>query len=500
MRARAKGDDDVPASPHRSESDSPDQKQREPQGASELLTQTPAPMPLGTPANPALGPADEDPLELPTMPPMPPPSTVAAASPPDGSAPGAEARSSPPEAPRASDRATTARETTDLSQPTREKRPSVGAPELIRKSDQLLTAISRLQDEGGVLRIAAGAILELPVTVIEGPGRIELVGEPGAKRPILRFHPGPVVKRSPADWTVMLDLRGGSLHLQGIDLVVPDLEILRTDRLAAAGLLPGAELRMTDCTVTLAVNRPGAALFVVQPEAVAVQSPAGRSSGQSAVIRLRDCFLRSAGEGFAVASGRRIDLELSNVLASTEGSLLHAFGGIRPGRADSPAVKLHLNQVTARLKGGLVHLDSTPEEPELSFASILAENTILSTANREDPLFRLDGRDQLDDLGNKIQWEGRKVAYDRIKTYRRDEVVKTGGTPRIYNRADWASAFLPKDDSPMLGDVNFLREIDPAQSAWKLERDDFRLSPESTLTDMGPDVSRIPQAPPEGDL
>ena len=297
----------------------------------------------------------------------------------------------------------------------------------------------------------------------------------------------------------MLDLRAGSLHLQGIDIFVPDLENLRTDRLAAAGLLPGAELSMTDCTVTLAVNRPTAALFVVQPEVATAGFPAsGRASGQSAVIRLRDCFLRSGGQGIAVPSGRRIDLELSNVLAGTEGTLVHAFGGARPGRADSPAVKFHLNQVTARIKGGLVHLDSTPEEPGLPFASIFAENSVLSTANREDPLFRLDGRDQLDDLGNKIQWEGRRVAYDRIKTYRRDEIVKAGATPRIYNRADWTSAFLPKDESPMLEDVSFLRETDQAQSAWNLERDNLRLSPQSILVEMGPDIGRIPQPPVDG--
>src|SRR5262249_22110712 len=178
----------------------------------------------------------------------------------------------------------------------------------------------------------------------------------------------------PVDWTVMLDLRAGSLHLQGIDLLVPDLENVRTDRVAAVGLLPGAELSMTDCTVTLAPNRPEAALFVVQPEAAATGFAAsGRTSGQSAVIRLRDCFLRSGGQGIAVPSGRRIDAELSNVLAGTEGALMHAFGGARPGRADSPAVKFHLSQVTARLKGGLVHLDSTTEEPEIPFASILAE-------------------------------------------------------------------------------------------------------------------------------
>ncbi len=180
------------------------------------------------------------------------------------------------------------------------------------------------------------------------------------------------------------------------------------------GLLPGAELTMTDCTITVAVNRPGADLIVVQPEVASATTPAsGGTSGQSAVIHLRDCFLRSGGEGVAVTAGRRIDLELSNVLAATEGSLLHAFGGPRPGRADSPAVKIHLNHVTARIKGGLLHLDSTPEVPDLPFTSILAENTILSTANRDDPLFRLDGRDEFDDLGTKIQWEGRKVAYDR---------------------------------------------------------------------------------------
>ena len=338
-----------------------------------------------------------------------------------------------------------------------------------------------------------------PATVIDGTGRFQLLAESGGKRPRLRFRPAQSVQRSPVDWTVMVDVRAGSLQLEGLDLIVPDLENLRTDRVAAIGVLPGVELTLTDCTVSVAVNRPGAALFVVQPEIAAASTPAsGGTSGQSAVIHLRDCFLRSGGEGIFVAAGRRIDIEMSNVLAATEFTLVHAFGGVRPGRADSPAVKLHLNQVTARIKGGLVHLDSTAEQPELPFASILAENTILSTANHDDPLLRLDGRDRLDDLGNRIQWEGRKVAYDRIKTYRRDEVAKFGGTPRIYDRADWTSAFLPKDESPVLGDVSFLRETDPAQAAWRLDRDDLRLSPQSPVGDTGPDVSRIPEPPAAG--
>jgi eukaryotic-like serine/threonine-protein kinase len=484
------------AAPRRSEVASSDAQRGEPEGATPEKPQIPAPMPIGTSNNPAIASADEGALDLPPMPPMSQPTSVTAPTPAHEPGTGNEIAASSPEPPRRDEQAQSTREGTDPSQPPRDRKSPVSGEEIVTKTDQLLAALLRIGNQGGAIRIAAGAVLELPTTVIDGSRRIEILAEPGAKRPLLRFRPAQANQRSPADWTVMLDLREGSLHLQGIDFIVPDLENLRTDRLAAAGLLPGAELSMTDCTVTLALNRTGPALFVVQPDVATTGSPASaRTSGQSAVVRLRDCFLRSGGEGVAVPSGRRIDLELSNVLAATEGALIHAFGGVRAGRAESPAVKLHLSQVTARIKGGLIHLDSTPEEPELPFASILAENTILSTASREGPLFRLDGRVQLDDLGNKVQWEGRKVAYDRIKTYRRDEIVRTGGTPRIYNRADWTSAFLPKDDSPALGDVNFLREFDASRAAWNLERDDLRLSPQSPLIEMGPDIGRVPQPP-----
>jgi len=502
QRTRPDDDEVLSPSPRGAGSESVARSSSEPTGRKDEKNPVPEPMPVaGAGADPSFAGSPDDPMNLPTMPPMVP-AALAARAAPAGSAVGTDAGALPiTEPPRREEPARPAGETSAPAGSNRERKPSINDEDVIRGAEQFVTMFKRLGSRGGTLRIAAGADLDLPAITIEGTGRYQLQAEPGTRRPRLRFHPSQVVNRLPASWIVMLNLRSGSLHLQGIDLVVPDQESLRTDRLAAAGLLPGSELTMTDCTLTVAVNRPGAALFVVQPEIAAPKSQnSGGAAAQTAVIRVRDSFLRSGGEGVAVAGGRRLDLDLSNVLASTEASLVHAFGGDRAGRADSPAVKIRMNQVTARVKGGLVHLDSTPDEPELPFATIVAENSIVSTANRDDPLFRLDGRDQLDDLGDKIRWEGRKVAYDRIKTYRRDEVVRTGASPRIYNRADWTSAFLPKDEASILGEVKFLRETDPSQAAWKLDRDDLRLAPQSPVADIGPDVSRIPQAPAASEL
>jgi eukaryotic-like serine/threonine-protein kinase len=283
---------------------------------------------------------------------------------------------------------------------------------------------------------------------------------------------------------------------------------VRADRLAVLGLAPGTEVVLTDCTVTLAVSRPVArgqrsntALAAVLPLSPQPNAPAiDGSASTRARIQVRDSFLRSGGEGIAVAAGRGLELDLSNSVVSTEASLVHALGSARPGRADSPAVTVRMLQVTARVKGGLVHLESTPDEPELPFGAIVVENSILSEANRDLPLLRLDGQEQFDELGDKIRWEGRKVAYDRIKTYRRDEITRTGESPRIYNRADWTSAFLPKDESPILGDVKFAREPDPAQTAWKVARDDLGLAAGSATNGIGPELGRVPQAPPSSEF
>ncbi len=213
---------------------------------------------------------------------------------------------------------------------------------------------------------------------------------------------------------------------------------------------------------------------------------------------MRDGFLRSGGDAVTVAGGCRLSLDLRNMMVATEGSLLHAPGTARsPGAAASSkaALDVRLDRVAARLKGGLVHLQTARDEPEMSTVEVRADRSILSTITGDHPLFRLEGQEQIERLRDKIRWEGHHVAYHRIKIYRRDEILKVGGLPRIYDRDDWTRAFLPTDDSPTLTDLKFRREPDASVPAWKIVRDDLELAAGSTSTPLGPDADKVPEPP-----
>ncbi len=395
----------------------------------------PPPAPERSTTDPAADPVDEtsatlppmDPMNLPSMPPMATPGI------------GSQSESEPPgtvEVPTPAQPVPATRVESGKGavespgSPGRRAVAPFSDEDVIRSSEQFLTMFRQLGRRGGSLRIAAGVDIELPTVLIEGTGRYQLTAEPGLARPRLRFRPPEVPPASPTAWNVMWNVRSGSLRLEGLDLIVHEQENVRADRVAMAALLPDAKLTMIDCTLTVAVRRPMASVFVVQPPAEAPKpQPSEPSPRRSARITLQDCFLRSGGDAVTIAAGRDLSLELKNVLVGTEGSLVHALGSLRRQPLDPAAIDVRMAQVTARVKGGLVHLESTPDEPELSSVKIDAENSILSTTDADDPLFRLEGQDQLDQLGNKIRWEARKVAYHRITTYRRDEIVQTGSLP-----------------------------------------------------------------------
>ena len=439
---------------------------------------------------------DEDATSLPTMQPMSiPPAPDTARSP--ASAAGFEpaaaklpARERPALSPanRGADRPGP---TTGLSQ-------RAGSQEdLIRSTEQFTSNLNRFGTKGGKLRIARDADLELPVTEFAGSAQWLIEAESGPRRPRIRFRPSALAAKSTTAWLVLFNLRtGGSLHLQGLDLLIPDQdpEAPRGGRQAAIGVSAGSELILNDCTITVAGRSATSAAVVVQPGMADEISSGGERTTKNAFIKIRDSFVRTGGDCISVASGRLLDLQLRNVLIAGDGSLLHALGSAQIERSRT-ALKVKIDHALARTRGGLVYLESSLEDTELPLTDIEAESSIFSTAG-PGPLFRVDGQNQMERLHDRIVWRAEKVAYDEITTYRRDQILQIGVSPVDYTRSDWTNAFDPKDESPITENVRFRKKLEVWRSASSLTKDDLQLDPNGPAAGRGPDLNRIPSAPP----
>ncbi|HEV3166509.1 MAG TPA: protein kinase [Isosphaeraceae bacterium] len=474
---------------------SPSQQPTTPMPAAET---SPMPMPMGNPAQARI---NED-SGLPTMPPIGRDDSNAA--PPGDKSPAATSskESSTSREPAAADRSTSPTTTGAASK-------AESDPALVRTSQQFLDAMSRLAARGGgTIRVAADAELDLPTMEIRGSGRWVVQAEPAtaiagsgggsnnnataAVRPRLRFLPPAADSKRATAWPVLFRVRAGTLQLQGLDISLGKDQTPPSGRWAAFGVLAGTELSLTDCTVTLEGTHPRAALVAVpQSEAAAEGGAANDTSAAS--VRVTDSLLRSGGDLVDVAPGRRLDLEITDSVVATSASLVHAHGLPR-GQTAEP-VKMVLRQVTARDGGGLVLLESASGEPELPAADVVARDSIFATTAQGEPLFRVEGQESVDELHDRVRWEGHGVAYHQIGTYRRDQTSQIGTLPVTYDRPSWEVAVAPRDESPLHGDLKFAQDADPYRLPWSMTSADVRLSADSPAHSAGADLSRIPPAP-----
>ena len=389
--------------------------------------------------------------------------------------------------------------------------PQAGGPvapsPLIQSVDQFLDALDRPASGPRTLTLAAGADLTLPSRRLRGTSTWLIRAEPGATRPRVRFRPEPADPLAARDWAAWLTLAAGQLHLQGIDLVV----ILPAEAapgvarpVAAFAIKDGsAELTLDDCTVTIEGSKARSAVAALlardpsgplaEPANPAIAAvPAGPEP--VARVRFKNCLLRLGDDGVDVASGRLLDLDVANAAVATGGALVHGHG-VAEGRAPGP-IKLAIRQVAARVAGGLVRLESTPGEPELPKANVVAGESVLATVDPDAPLLRVDGQGELDPLRDRVEWEGRSVAYHQINIYRRDQTSQPGVAPHNYIRDSWDLAAGLDEEASIHGDLNFLADWPADRAPWTLRPDDLRLGPASPAAALGPDFLHIPSPPP----
>ena len=367
---------------------------------------------------------------------------------------------------------------------------------LFKSAEEFLKALRKSSGKGETLRISADADWQLPASNLAGSGSWTIRAEPGPSRPKVRFLPSPsdLAKLKDGIKPAWLTILTGSLRLEGVDVIVlTDLSV-KPDGRSAFALGAGSDLSLSDCTVTVEGDYPDRAAIRVVPGDRLVQKLA-EADPFPATVRLKNSLLRSGGDLIDVAPDQSLDLEVDNAVISTTGSLVHG----RPASKGSEAktLKLTFRQVSARVAGGIVQLDSSPEAPEPPFAEIIARNSIFATTAQGDPLIRIDGQDDPEAIRGRVHWDGHNVAYHRINTYRRDQVRKLGTPPTLFDRASWEVAVGRREATPIHDDLKFTRDWPETRTAWTLRPEDVQLRTDSpaALSGSGSDLSHIPNPP-----
>jgi serine/threonine-protein kinase len=365
-------------------------------------------------------------------------------------------------------------------------------PATIRTVEQFVSALSDPNARGGLLRVAADADWELPAIALRATGSWRVQAEPGPTRPRLRFVPSRVETKPVSSWLPMLDLRAGSLQLEGFDVVIPRPSGALKGHPTAFLVRPATDLSLSACTVTIEGEQAGASVVVSLP---GEEGAGGEANGSPATVRIGDSLLRAGGDLVNVEGGQKVVIELNNTLVSIQGTLLHGHGSPRDETPET--IGLTLRQVTARTSSGLVRLESTPDAPELPVADVNIRDSILITTSdpQGPPLLRVEGQEGPASTRDRILWEGHGVAYHQIGTYRRDQSSQVGSMPVLYDRRDWTVAVGARESTPVHGDVKFLHPWDPERPSWRLRPDDARLAPDSPALSCGPDLDRIPSPP-----
>jgi hypothetical protein len=296
---------------------------------------------------------------------------------------------------------------------------------------------------------------------------------------------------------VLFHLISGSLKLDRVDLILPKDAAPRTGNWSVFAVAPGTDLVINDCTVTIEGSTTHAAM-IVAPVGGKEQNAFGEGEPQeqpTVTVRLKNSLFRVGGDLVDVSADRRIDLEVDNAVIATTGAFVHGHG--RPRGVAGEPLKITLRKLTGRLENGLIQLESTVADPELPVADIVARDSVLSTNGKGGPLVQVDGQDDADALRARIKWEGSGIAYSDISTYRRDQVLKLGEFPVVFDRPSWERALGRKELGSIHGAAMFLNDFPADRPAWLAQTPDFRLKPDSSAakSGAGSDLKSIPDAP-----
>lgn len=250
-------------------------------------------------------------------------------------------------------------------------------------------------------------------------------------RPVVEFAPTDL---DSTDATVrMISVVGGPLHIINVEfrLLIPD--DAAADSYALFGISRDETLQLEQVTASIdnPTHRPTAMLEIaadpsqMPPDPAKMPVPNARSS---AVVDLRNCFVRGEATLARLAVSGRLELNIENSAVALD-DLIHVLPAGSPV-VERPLVSISLDHVSALLHGSLLRLTG-PVSVDGPTIELQPRNCIV-TASPDTPLVTAEADVPADEVRRMLVWRGQRNFYDRLETY-----LSIAAAEEIYGFEEW---------------------------------------------------------------
>ena len=251
-------------------------------------------------------------------------------------------------------------------------------------------------------------------------------------RPVIEFEPTDLDSTDAA--VRMISVVGGPLHIINVEfrMVIP--VDAAADRYSLFGIGRNETVQLDQVTATFdnPARRP-AALFEsssdpsqMPPDATAM--PVTTTSRSSALVDLRNCFVRGEAILGKLAATGNLEVNIENSVAAIDG-LFHVSPSGSPV-SERPSINISLDHVSALLHGSLLRLSGavTVDGPTIE----LQPRNCIITATPDTPLISADADIPSDEVRRMLVWRGQRNFYDRLETY-----LSIADAEEIYGFEEW---------------------------------------------------------------
>lgn len=314
-------------------------------------------------------------------------------------------------------------------------------------------------------------------------------------RPVIEFAP----TEPPTDAeSRMITVRGGSLQLDNVDILLVVPERITTDRWAVFSLEQQRELQIHDVTVT--VENPGAQFACV----IEQKAAPGPGVGNMGMIKpgmpidpprvsINDTLVRGDCDLILLKDAVSARFQLKDAVVALQGSLLHANCQAEMTSASRDGVSLVLDFTTCLTSDGLVlteggnqGMDHTPP------ITVSAHDNIFWT-DPNHPLVAM--LDDLMEMQRRFVWTGDRNHYDSLGTF-----WQLGGRPGTPPAKQvpfevWQNTWENGDETNSSNAPIKWRNVPPRRGWTKIDATSVELDPMATPAGqvVGATLNKLPR-------